>query len=105
VYLDYNGKYLTLKRPITFPERGDVPAATYEYLYVRHVDPYQSQVSDVDFVMSEEDFERYKSMLDIAEFSHGMRLFGRPEENMIELWLPDRDMLYYVAENRMVDIV
>lgn len=55
--------------------------------------------------MPQEDFERYKNKLDIAQFSHGMRLFGRPEETMIELWLPDRDVLCYVAENRMVDIV
>lgn len=102
---NYNGKYFPLKQSITFPEKDGVPAAMYTYLYIRQVDPYRSQVGDVDFVMSPEVFERYKMTLQIGEFRSGARLFERPDENMIELWNPENDVLAYIAINDMNEAV
>lgn len=98
---NYNGKYYPLKHPITFPEQDGVPAATYEYLYIRQADPYRSQVGDVDFVMPHDRFEKLKAGLVTGEFRHGARLFERPEENMVELWLPEYDVVSFIAETYM----
>jgi hypothetical protein len=90
---NYNGKYFPLKKPLHFPEKNGVPAATYTYIYIRQVDPYRSQVGDIDFMMSSEVFEPYKNALETSEFRSGARVFGRPEENMVELWLPNYDVI------------
>ena len=102
---NYNEKYFPLKQPITFSETDGIPAATYEYLYIRQVDPYRSQVGDVDFVMSPDPFEVYKAKLITGEFRDGARLFERPEENLIELWLPSYDAVSFVANNDMSELI
>lgn len=101
----YKGKYYPLKEPITFPEKDGIPATTYEYLYIRQVDPYRSQVGDVDFVMPAGAFAEYKSRLVTGEFRDGARVFERPEENMIELWLPEYDVASFLATEYMRDML
>lgn len=102
---NYNGKYYPLKQPITFPEKDGLPAAKYDYLYIRQVDPYRSQVGDVDFAMTPDGFNRYMQSLAVDTFSNGARVFGRPEENMIELWLPTVDVLCYIADNSILEAI
>ncbi len=102
---NYNEKYFPLKQPITFAEKDGIPAATYEYLYIRQVDPYRSQVGDVDFVMSPGPFEAYKAKLVTGEFRDGARCFERPEGNLIELWLPNYDVVSFIANNNMSEFI
>jgi hypothetical protein len=101
----YKNKYFKLYQPITASEKDGIPAATYDYLYIRRSDPYRSQVGDIDFVLPVEDHEKMKQTLDTDTFINGARLFGRPEENMIELWNPDVDVLPYVATEYMRDTI
>ena len=102
---NYNGKYFPLKQPVHFEEKDGVPAATYEYLYIRQVDPYRSQVGDVDFVMPPGTFAEYTSSLVMGTFRNGARVFERPAENMIEPWKPERDVISYVATEALADII
>lgn len=102
---NYNSKYFPLKQPITFAEKDGIPAATYEYLYIRQVDPYRSQVGDVDFIVTPDVFNRYNGTLTVDIFAKGARIFGRPEENMIELWLPAYDVICYIAETKMTECI
>lgn len=102
---NYNEKYFPLKQPITLAATDGIPAATYEYLYIRQVDPYRSQVGDVDFVMSPDPFQAYKEKLITGEFRNGARLFERPQENLIELWRPSYDVVSFVANNDMSELI
>lgn len=101
--VNYKGKYFKLHTPIVIPPKGSLPGATYEFLYIRRVDPYRPQVGDIDFVLPVEEHEKMKAMLNVETFVDGARLFGRPEENIIELWSPDVDAAAYVAVSRMSD--
>lgn len=101
--VNYKGKYFRLHKPIVVDGQGEVPGATYDFLYIRRVDPYRPQVGDIDFVLSAEKHARLKSKLNLDTFIDGARLFGRPEENIIELWDPDVDAAAYVATMPMRD--
>lgn len=97
----YKNKYFKLERPIVVPEQDGVPGATYEFLYIRRVDPYRPQVGDVDFVLPPKEHKALKTNLNPETFVNDARLFGRPEENMIELWNPDVDAVAYVATSKL----
>lgn len=90
-----NGKYFRLKEPINIPKAQEVPAARYQYLYIRQPDPYRSQVGDVDFLMPTSQFEKLKSNLPA-----GARVFERSELDMVELYDSDTDVLAYVKSHR-----
>ncbi len=97
----YKNKYYKLRSPISVSRKGEVPGADYDFLYIRRVDPYRSQVGDIDFVLRAEEHEALKARLNADTFVHGARLFGRPEENIVELWSPDVDAAAYVATSPM----
>lgn len=97
----YNNKYFKLYEPIHIPAKGAVPAATYKYLYIRKPDPYRAQVGDVDFVLEPARHQALAATLDTEEFRNDARMFGRAEENMIELWNPDYDVAAYLVTEAM----
>lgn len=98
---NYNNKYFKLLEPITISAQGDIPEATYEFLYIRNPDPYRSQVGDVDFMLNPSEHEVFKRGLTTNEFHNKARIFSRPEENMIELFDTDKDVLSYVVTSPM----
>ena len=98
---NYNNKYFKLLKPITISGQGDTPGATYEFLYVRNPDPYRSQVGDIDFILDPTEHELFKRELTTNEFRNKARIFSRPEENMIELFDADKDVLSYVVTSPM----
>lgn len=102
---NYKDKYFPLHEPIFISEKDGIPGATYNFLYIRRVDPYRSQVGDIDFVMPAEEHEALKGKLNTETFVNGARFFGRPAENMIELWDPEVDALPYVVTTYMRDKV
>ena len=101
----YNHKYFKLLTPIRIEAQDGVPAATYEYLYIRKPDPYRSQVGDVDFIMDPQKHQVFSQSLLAGEFTKGARRFERVEENMIELWNPDVDVLPYIVTQPMSDTI
>ena len=91
------GKYFRLKVPISFSQIDDILPTTYNYLYIRKPDPYRSQVSDIDFCLERSKYEELKRDLKEGKEIKGARVFPVEEQNMIELFDPDADVLSYVV--------
>lgn len=99
--LHYNNKYFKLHEPIHIAAKNGIPAAIYKYLYIRKPDPYRAQVGDIDFVLEPARHQALAATLDTDEFRNDARMFGRIEENMIELWNPDYDIAAYIVTEGM----
>lgn len=94
-------KYFKLHEPITVPAQGDIPGATYTYLYIRKPDPYRHHVGDLDFYLEPEQYLALKQSLLDGKVIKGARIFPRNDLDMIELYSPDVDALAYVSTNQM----
>lgn len=100
-----NQKYFKLHKPIVISVKDGIPAAVYTHLYIRKPDPYRAQVGDVDFILDSNAYADLKQELQEGEQVKGVRLFERPELDMIELYDPDADALAYVSIQRMTEKV
>lgn len=100
-----NQKYFRLHKPIVVPARGDIPETVYTHLYVRKPDPYRAQVGDVDFVLAEDTYQELKQSLQSGTVMKGVRVFERPDLDMVELHSPDIDALAYVSPRAMTEKV
>lgn len=100
---NFNNKYFKLRNPITIEKDGEIPAATYEYLYIRQPDVYRSQVGDVDFVLDKTSFDNLKLSLEDKQIYKGARIQPLSTNNlgMIELIDPDKDVLSYLVTEPM----
>jgi len=102
---NFNQKYFKLHKPITIPSRGDVPETTYTYLYIRRPDPYRHHAGDVDFYLEPLKYEELKNSLLNGKIISGVRVFERPDLDMVELYNPDIDALAYISTEKMSNIV
>jgi hypothetical protein len=100
-----NQKYFLLHKPIIILAHGDVPETTYTHLYIRKPDPYRHHVGDVDFYLETEKYKKLKKSLLVGKKIVGVRVFERPDLDMIELYDPDVDALAYVSTNKMTEMV
>lgn len=100
-----NQKYYRLHEPIVIPAGGDVPRTTYTYLYTRKPDPYRHHVGDVDFYLNPEKYADVKTSLLSGKEMRGVRVFERPDLDLIELFDPDVDVLAYVSTSKMTEKV
>ena len=100
-----NQKYFRLHNPIVIPTHGDVPETTYTFLYIRKPDPYRFHVGDIDFVLEENGYQELKKSLQSGAVGKGVRIFERPELDMVELYDPDTDALGYVSPREMTEKV
>ena len=100
-----NQKYYRLHNPIVIPANGDVPEATYDFLYIRQPDPYRHHVGDLDFYLPEDEYFALKKEMENGKVVAGARLFPSPRLEMIEMLNPDCDVLAYVSTEKMADIV
>ncbi|MDP3770344.1 MAG: hypothetical protein Q8R40_05415 [bacterium] len=98
-----NQKYFRLHKPIVIPARGDVPETTYTFLYIRKPDPYRFHAGDVDFVLEEEKYQELKKSLKNGKVIKGVRVFERPDSDMVELYDSDIDALGYVSPREMTE--
>lgn len=96
---NFNQKYFRLHDPINIPAHEDVPETTYTYLYVRRPDQYRGQVGDADFVLDDEKYAEFRKKLLNNPRINGVKIFDRPDLNMIELSDPDTDALVYVESS------
>ncbi len=103
---NYDDKYFELREPIDVPERGDMPGARYEFLYIHRPEPERlPQVGDIDFVLPIDEHEALKRTLTTETFVNGMRLFHRLDKNMIELQTSDTDVIVYAATNSLREAI
>ena len=97
---NWNQKYFRLYQPITISAKGDVPEATYTYLYIRHPDPYRFQVGDVDFYLPPGQYDQAKELLKTGQTLKGARIYPG-DMDMIELYNPDVDCCAYILNKTM----
>lgn len=100
-----NQKYFRLHKPVVIPARRDVPETTYTFLYIRKPDPYRFHVGDIDFVLEENKYQELKKSLQSGKLLKGVRVFERPDLDMLELYDPDVDALGYVDPQEMAEKV
>ena len=98
-------KYFRLHDPIVIPKKGNVPVTKYTHLYIRRPDPYRHHVGDVDFYLESKEYQTLKQSLLNGLNMVGVRIFERPDLDMIELYDPDVDALGYVSTKKMTDHV
>lgn len=100
-----NQKYFRLHSPIVIPAREDIPETVYTHLYIRKPDQYRAQVGDVDFVLDDEKYIELKESLQKGLKINGVKIFDRPDLDMVELSDPDIDALAYVSTRAMTEKV
>ena len=93
---NWNQKYYRLHEPIVIPAQGDMPTATYTYLYIRKPDQHE-EVGDVDFVLNEKEYDELKNSLLGGKKIEGVEIFDRPELDLIRLFDVNSDVLSFVG--------
>lgn len=101
---NWNKKYYRLHEPIAIPDQGDVPGAVYTYLYIRKPDQHE-EVGDVDFVLDLTEFNKLKISLLAGKKIKGMKIFDRPDLDLVGLSDPDIDVLSFIGAKSMVENV
>ena len=102
---NWNQKYFRLNKPIVVPIKNDLPETTYEFLYIRHPDPYRHHVGDVDFYLEKEKYNQFKERLKKDEKISGCRIYPNSQMDMIELYNPDSDVCAYVHTIKVANVV
>lgn len=92
-----NQKYFELIEPIIYGENDNIPETVYTHLYIRRYDPSELHIGDVDFVLSDDEFQDLKKRLLDGEIISGARLYDRQDLDMIELLQDDNSVLAYVS--------
>lgn len=91
-----NQKYFKLISPITIAKEGGVPKTTYTHLYIRKPDPYRHHVGDTDFYLDDDRYKQIKQSLIDGKIIKGLRIYYKPDIDMLELYNPDIDSLGYI---------
>jgi len=99
---NWNQKYYRLHTPIEIPAQGDVLDTVYTYLYIRKPD-HHKEVGDVDFVLEDKEYNTLKNSLLGGMEIKGMKIFDRPELDLIKLFDPDIDALSFAGTKYMAE--
>jgi len=102
---NYNKKYYKFLESVHFEATSEAPEATYRYLYIRHPDPYRSQVGDIDFVLPPEEHKKLQTRLESGESISGIRPSPEDHLELIELYDPDVDVLSYLDTMTMEELI
>lgn len=100
---NWNQKYYRLLKPLAIPAQGDLPAATYTYLYIRRPDPQAPEVGDIDFVATPAEHRKLKELAEAGEKADGVGLLYRPDLDMIRLSQPGIDALPYITTKTILE--
>ena len=101
---NWNQKYYRLRKPVTIPAKGDVPDAVYTYLYIRKPDQH-TEVGDVDFVLNDKEYNELKNSLLHGAERKGLKIFDRPNLDLIKLFDPSIDALSFIGTKNMIENV
>lgn len=102
---NWNEKYFRLHKPIVIPARNDIPKTTYMYLYIRKPDPSHPHVGDVDFYMEPDKYNELKRSLLSGKVIEGVKIFERPDLDLIRLYDPDIDVSAFIGQKTMAENV
>lgn len=102
---NWNGKYFKLHIPITIPKIDDIPETTYTYLYIRKPDSEHTHVGDVDFYLNPDSYNTLKQSLLSGKEIKGMKVFDRPDLDLIRLSNPSIDVSSFIGKKTMEENV
>ena len=97
---NWNQKYYRLYEPIIILAKADVPEATYTYLYIRKPDQH-TEVGDVDFVLNDKEYNELKNSLLNGKEIKGIKVFDRPNLDLLKLSDLDKDVLSFIGTKDM----
>lgn len=89
-------KYFQLIEPIIIDGTDELPGATLSWLYIRKPSEDSPEAGDVDYTMSEMDYEALKKRVERGGVKNAS-IYVRPGWDMIEFRSPSHDGLPYVA--------
>ncbi len=89
-------KYFQLIEPIVIGDTDEFPGTTLEWLYIRKPSEDSPESGDVDYTMSEEDYERLKAQVNAGEIKNAS-IYARPGWDMVEFRNSQYDGLPYAA--------
>ena len=93
---NWNQKYYRLYKPIVFAAKDGIPETTYTYLYVRKPDADTPHVGDVDFYLKPDEYAELKKAVMVGKFKKGVKMFERPDLDMVRLYDPNIDVSAFV---------
>jgi hypothetical protein len=99
---NWNKKYYRLHKPIIIPSNGGVPDTTYTYLYIRNPDKH-TETGDADFVLNKKEYMKLKNSLLKGEKVKGLKIFDRPELDLMELSDPNIDVFSFIGTKNMTE--
>lgn len=95
-----NQKYFKLYNPIVIQAEGDIPETAYSHIYIR-----KAHVGDIDFILDEQEYIKLKASIPSKDTRLGMRIFERPDLDMVELYNYDINALAYISPKEMTERV
>lgn len=101
---NWNQKYFRLYKPIIFPNKDSVPETTYTYLYIRKPDADTPNVGDVDFYLPLDKYKKLKQSIISGKFSKGVKMFKRPDLDLIRLFDPEIDVSAFVGSYNLEEV-
>src|SRR3990167_3345415 len=102
---NWNQKYFRLYKPIVIPAKKSIPETTYTYLYIRKPDPEHTHVGDVDFYLEPRKYKELRQSLLSGKVMEGVKIFERPDLDLIRLYDPDTDISAFVGKKTMTENV
>lgn len=102
---NWNQKYFRLHKPIIIPPEADTPETTYIYLYIRKPDPDHDHVGDVDFYLEPDKYRKLKESLLSGKVMKGVKIFERPDLDLIRLSNPNTDVSAFIGQKMMAENV
>ena len=102
---NWNQKYFRLYKPIIISAKNGVPETTYTYLYIRKPDAETPHVGDVDFYLEPEKYRELKQSLLAGKVITGVKIFDRPDLDLIRLYDPNSDVSVFVGQKTMAENV
>mgnify|MGYP003344586473 CR=1 FL=1 len=91
-------KYYKLVRPIT------LGVNKYEWLYIRKPHAESPQLGDIDFILTEEEYNKLNSEVKNGNIKYA-KIYDRPNWDMIEIIEPETKVLPYISTIKMAEKV
>lgn len=101
----WNQKYFRLYQPIVISAKDYIPETTYTCLYIRKPETTNIHVGDVDFYLEPNRYKKLKDSLLSGKHIKGVKIFERPDLDLIRLSDPEIDVSVFVGTNQMFKIV
>lgn len=95
--IHWNHKYYALYTPFSIARTGDIPEATYRYLYIRKPENAKPQVGDLDFYVDPLSYKKLKQSVLQGQHPAGVSVLERPDLDLIQLSDPALDVLAFVG--------